>query len=602
MKCSHGVALFLALTALAVFAGSTQPAIAKDQVGERSCDALDACLSNEGRIGKRSCNAEGACEANAGRIGNQACNAAAGCTAQTGRIKNQACNESGACRSQEGRIERASCNDEDACIAQSGRIRKSACNRGAACQFQEGRISTRSCNGEAACFFQSGKVSKGSCNAGNACDNQSGRIGKNSCNREFSCVEQGGSIARNSCNAEGACQDNIGAIGKNSCNGSNACQGNTQDIEDNQCNEDGACSVPEAVPNSVEVSFTFGNIKRTWDLDPSKEGNTCDTLANLGSSWPLEINGTFVFASTNAAARLEFFTSDYCTGNRAGNFLFQPGSWDGKSLGGAAIKSMRPRIQQNSEPGLPGVGLKVVFFPGENLDWYDEITCRENPQPNLGLKDPNNAQKGNWPNQCASADDRIFCLSPTDKNFTTRYGTQGSETTSAKNWLIGPPPGNLDFAGEGGPGTIAYSFGAYPLGSIFYNLYGSTWNGDGSGAYCTGNSVNGAGQPYQVCADTYYKDYCVAIRFWEDDTTNCDSVDWNAAGYRQTFTRVQNLCDGGTFPGACYNSGSDGARQQGSISIACENGQIQDANRNAYNNWPMKAKCMYTRIMPCADL
>ena len=354
----------------------------------------------------------------------------------------------------------------------------------------------------------------------------------------------------------------------------------------------------------IWAEFRYGSVVREWCLNPQNEDNVCDTFADIGDDWPLffDMRTAFTFYAKDAQQsgydfKLVLFPDDYCSGGF--KYEFDQGLWTQSWQNIGPIKSMRPYIKQPDQIIRPGVGVKVVFFPDENMQPYDEFTCGDgghNDWLDVGLQNPTNAQGGDWPNACASSDDRIFCLSPTNEHFQTRYGTRRGESTSAIVYLDGPR-GWVDFAGYAGPGTVAYTFGAYPLGSIFFNLYWSNWNGGGdgtSGAYCGGtNGVNS--ETYYVCEDTFYKDYCVAIRMWEDGWPS--NNDWDAPGWWQASASITELCTSG---GMCLNAGTDVPRQQGKATIACGNRGLRNSKGVAYSSWPLKVTSLYTRIIPCS--
>jgi len=294
----------------------------------------------------------------------------------------------------------------------------------------------------------------------------------------------------------------------------------------------------------------------------------------------------------NANVKVQLFNEDYCTSGYYREFT--PGTWSWSS---GPVKSARVFVEQDDIWVHPGIGVKVVVFPQVNMAPLDEFTCEGDQWRDLGLQDASNAQGGDWPNACASAVDRIYCMSPTDINFQTKYGDpQAGEATSAVNELIGPPPGYIDFAGSSGPGTVAYDFGAYPVGSVFVNLYKSSWGGgDGtSGSKCGW----GDGTPsYDVCTDhDHYDDYCVKMRFWEDACP--DDYDWDGDGWWEVGVKVYDLCNDAVY-GWCFNTYTSGPRKHGKDTIACENMKIKNKQGDTYTSWPFKVTCMYTRVVPC---
>lgn len=343
------------------------------------------------------------------------------------------------------------------------------------------------------------------------------------------------------------------------------------------------------------VNFkTDTGLQSRWCVEVANEGNLCDTFGYFGSSWPLSFKNFWIWLDDGTtvdedSVRVQLFNNDYCT---SGYFReFTPGTWFWDT---GTVRSARVFVKQASKKVLPGVGLKVVVFPLTNMAPYDEFTCEGNQWQDIGLQQKSNAQKGNWPNACASADDRIYCLSPTHENYRTRHGDpKPDESTSAVNQLIGPPPGYLDFGGQYGPGSVAYTFNAYPLGSVYVNLYKSSWGPGEHGAACAW----GHGKPaYDVCTDHHYHAYCVTIRFWEDGCPNQNN--WDQTGWWQAKVKVHDLCNS-AVSGWCFNTFGDGARQQGSTQIQCENAKILNQQGVAYTSWPLKATCMYTRIIPC---
>jgi len=341
----------------------------------------------------------------------------------------------------------------------------------------------------------------------------------------------------------------------------------------------------------VWVNFkTDTGLQSRWCVEVTNEGNLCDSFGYFGSGWPLSFKNFWIWLDDGSSVdqdsvKVQLFNEDFCT---SGYFReFQPGkhSWDT-----GTVRSARVFVKQSSKKLFPGVGLKLVIFPLTNMAPYDEFTCDSNQWQDLGLQDKSNAQGGNWPNACASADDRIYCLSPTHADYSTRHGNaKRDESTSAVNELIGPPPGNLDFGGQYGPGSVAYTFNAYPVGSVYVNLYKSSW-APGACAWDQGTPA------YDVCTDHYYHSYCVKIRFWEDSCPNHNN--WEQAGWWQAEVKVYDLCNS-AVSGWCFNTFSDGSRQQGSTQIQCENEKILNEKGDAYTSWPLKATCMFTRIIPC---
>jgi hypothetical protein len=344
---------------------------------------------------------------------------------------------------------------------------------------------------------------------------------------------------------------------------------------------------------------------KTYDLFDDI-GDSCDTLYWTGQ-WPLAAVKVNWWSTIGADHKLALFSTDYCTGRP---FIIldaasqEDDGWHGIDAGDY-IKSVRPYNDAQMPAGQPGVGIKIVFFPNTGMMPYDQFTCTTDLPPAC-------SQYNNWcdqglvadsspvggPNgECASGDDRIFCIEPN--------GDGPAIITNGVPYDEGG--GYMDFAGSTCKGSFRNdylcSFQDYPIGSLWAGLYYINWNGGYCGSDFEGGNMGdfcNSADPKVVAA----RGQCLWMRFWKSDVNGPGEAKpaWDAYPFAQVVRSLADLCINGG--GINFNICSPPAGQDlfgGSLDFQWCNSatDCSQYNTECEASWPMFTEFFSVNILDC---
>ena len=214
--------------------------------------------------------------------------------------------------------------------------------------------------------------------------------------------------------------------------------------------------------------------------------------------------------------KVNLFQGDYCMGSPT---YSQPFEAYGANCGGVDcegtwqlndyrnIKSIRPFVDNGNFDVNPGIGIKLVGFPGGHLGWpYDEITCEGNDYvqnvPGYG-------------GECGSAVDVVWCIDPDSWGADYNWGEYA------------------DYAGSMNvPPQWMASDGGIPIGSVLAGVYEGKdkWTCDTSWLdFCEGNTHGDS------------QDWCLALRFADANGKNDDWDNLKNTMVRHTAAFKKNV-------------------------------------------------------------